>query len=181
MPDAIQAPPSEERQRRRDGCVSRVDALLAGQVHEKTAAFLAYYRRQTPPDRLPGRQQIDPLDIPQLLPGVWLVDVLRPEPRALRFRYRLLGSRVAQIFKSDATKKYLDEVHGDFATNAMRGFLEEVATNALPHWRRGRPFAWPSQDVVMLERVYLPLSADGATVDMIFALTLFTLPDGREV
>jgi hypothetical protein len=181
MPDSASVLPPEDRQRLRDRCIDQVKALAAGDVHPKTAEFLTYYARQTPPDRLAARQQIDPLDIPQLLPGVWLVDVLRPQPGSLRFRYRLLGSRVAQIFKSDANKKYLDEVHADFGTNPMRGFLEEVATHAVPHWRRGKPLAWPSQDVVLLERIYLPLATDGATVDMIFALTLFTLPDGREV
>lgn len=181
MPDSVSILPSDDRQRLHDRCVGQVKALVAGGVHEKTATFLDYYLRQTPPDRLPGRRQIDPLDIPQLLPGIWLVDVLRPDEGKLRFRYRLLGSRVAQIFKCDATKRYLDEVHADFGSNAMRGFLEQVATLAVPHWRRGKPVAWPSQDVVQLERTYLPLAGDGATVDMIFALTLFTLPDGREV
>lgn len=181
MPDSVSPLASDRRRRLRDRCLEQVEALLAGDVPPKTAAFLAYYVRCTPPDRLPGRQQIDPLDIPQLLPDVWLVDVLRPQPGRFRFRYRLLGSRVVQIYKSDPTRKFLDEVHPDFASNPMRGFLEHVAAGAVPHWRRGKPVAWPTQDVVQLERIYLPLAADGATVDMIFALTLFTLlPDGRE-
>ena len=181
MPDSAHHLPPDDRQCLRDRCLERVDALASGIVHPKAAAFLAYYARCTPPDRLAGRKHIDPLDIPQLLPGVWLVDVLRPAPGSLRFRYRLLGTRVAQIFKGDATRRFLDEVHVDFASNPMRGFLEGVADTALPHWRRGKPLAWPSRDVVQLERLYLPLAADGATVDMIFALTLFSLPDGREV
>ena len=53
-------------------------------------ALYDYWRSKAPADgTLPGRKHIDPLDIPTLLPHIWLVDVV-DAPR--RFRVRLLGT-----------------------------------------------------------------------------------------
>jgi len=105
---------------------------------------------------------------------------MREAPSAPRFRYRLIGTRVAETFTRDLTGQFLDEAHPDFATNPMRQFLEEVVRRRVPAWRKGDPNAWPVSEVVGLERLYMPLASDGAEVDMIFAFSLFILRDGRE-
>jgi hypothetical protein len=171
--------PTSDRQAIRDRCWAAARALTQRSIHPKTTACLDYYCAAMPEGRLPGRQHIDPMAMPKLLPNVWLVDVTSlPSPR---FRYRLIGTRVAQTFTKDVTNRFLDEVHADFAANPMRGYLEEVVRERLPSWRKGKPNAWPTGELVKLERLYLPLASDGATVDIIFGFTLFTLQDGREI
>ena len=49
----------------------------------KVARFFAYLLSLKPARGLPGRQHFDPLEIPDLMPRVWILDVLR-EP--LRYR-----------------------------------------------------------------------------------------------
>ena len=60
-----------------------------------------YLAGVAPPGRLPGRQHIDPVDFPTLLPFVNLVDVEREQGEGeqgardagrMRFRYRLVGT-----------------------------------------------------------------------------------------
>ena len=99
----------------------------------------------------------------------------------MRFRYWLLGTRVAQTFKNDMTGRYLDEVHPDFANNPMRRYLEEVVELHIPTWRKGKPNVWPTSGMIQLERLYLPLASNGSEVDLVLGFTLFTLQGGREV
>ena len=49
---------------------------------------------------LPARHHWDPVDVPSLLPNLWMADVER-DP--VRFRFRLIGSAVVQILGEDLT------------------------------------------------------------------------------
>lgn len=55
---------------------------------------------------VPLRRDIDPIELPDLLPCLMLLDVER-DP--LRFRYRLVGTRVVDFSYHDFTGTYLDE------------------------------------------------------------------------
>jgi hypothetical protein len=160
----------------RDACVAALDAIAAQPSHPKIGRMLAYYRSIVPADRLPGRACFDPVDVPALLPNVWLLEY-EPGPR---FRYRLMGTRVAAAFQGDLTGRYLGEAHHPRAAAAMRDYLIGVMETRCPHFRRGSPTAWPIAEFLTLERLYLPLAADGATVDMILGFTVFLKRDGSE-
>ena len=54
------------------------------------------------------RADIDPTDIPKLLPHVMLVEVLASS--RYRYRYRLIGTENAEAHGMNATGRYLDEV-----------------------------------------------------------------------
>src|SRR5258708_28088876 len=74
-------------------------------------AFFAYWRSKAPPDRLPGRQHIDPLDIPRLLQHIAMFDVVRDggvrdggvRAGAVRFRFLLIGHAVVQLMGAGYT------------------------------------------------------------------------------
>lgn len=159
-------------------CLAALDAIQARAPHSKIREMIGLYRSIMPSDRLPGCQHFDPLAIPHLLPNVWLVDVLDgPEPR---FRYRLMGTRVAQAFAADITGRLFEDVHPDFANNPMRGFLVDVVATRQPHHRLGKRNAWPVSELLSVERLFLPLAGDGAHVDIVLALTIFMRKDGVE-
>jgi hypothetical protein len=67
---------------------------------------LDYWRRQSAGKAMARRTDIDPIDIPKLLPHVMLVEVLS----AGRYRYRLIGTENTEAHGVNATGRYLDEV-----------------------------------------------------------------------
>lgn len=153
------------------GLSAPAETLLEHSLHPKIRALVQYWLSIRPAGRLPGRQHFEPLDVPALLPNIWLVDVERTP--SLRFRYRLIGSSVARAFEQEPTGRYLDDAHAGAHDRRIRLFVADVVRDRLPNWRAGRPTLWHLQDYLHLERVYLPLAADGETVDMILALTVF--------
>lgn len=170
---ADQPIPSDERE-----LCAAVEVLQREPLHRKIRDLIAYWLSIHPVEGLPGRQHLDPLDIPALLPNLWLVDVERaPE---LRLRYRLIGTSVARAFDHDSTGEYLDETHPQSRDKQVRIYMHDVIRSRLPAWRVGRPMLWRLQDYLRLERIYLPLARDGQEVDMILALTIFLDRHGVE-
>lgn len=129
-----------------------------------------YWLSIRPEQGLPGRQHLDPVDIPHLLSNVWLIDVRR-DP--MRFVFRLVGTGVVEYFGSDPTGSALDDVFADFEqTVAYKDFCH-VVEEATPRWRRGTPVLFHLEKFSRIERVYLPLARNGRDVDMIFCLSVF--------
>jgi hypothetical protein len=56
---------------------------------------------------IPDRADLDPLDIKQLLPNLFIADV---EHNPFRIRYRLVGTRAIEATGMDITGRYLDEL-----------------------------------------------------------------------
>jgi hypothetical protein len=151
--------------------------------HPKIAAIHGYWLSVHPEDGgLPSRADIDPLDMPRgVLPNIWLIDVLRMP--ALRYRYRLIGTHVAKARDCDRTGHFVDEEFPDFNTSHSYRALELLVRNRLPSWRRGETDQKHRQNAILsLERIFLPLAGrDTAEVEMILALTVYSLPTGREL
>lgn len=146
--------------------------------HPKVAKVIAHWRAMAPaPGRLPGRQHFDPIELPDLLPHLWLIDVERVP--ALRFRYRLLGTALIEAGVPMRRGDYFDEVENQPARDEVADTLGWVVRERRPNWRRGVPKVAHNKHVSELERIMLPLAADGATVDMLLGLTLFYWDDGR--
>lgn len=154
---------------------SRADRSIPQNCHPKVRAIQDYWKSVHPEGGgLPGRQHIDPVDIPNLLPNIWLIDVYR-DP--YRFRFRLLGTQVVDYAGEDNTGKWFDERMPDFDPTV---FID-VVENKLPSWSRGRSAMRPEKNYYELERVRFPLATDGETVDMILALTVPFDSEGKEI
>ncbi len=149
--------------------------------HPKVRALFEYWRSIHPgPGQLPGRAAFDPLAIHQLLPHVMLLDVVGAPSR---FRYRLIGTRMVDALGADLTGRWLDEAHRhpDGTLPTFPSYVR-VATQGLYDWRRGTPhFAGYLDRCAELERVFLPLAADGRTVDIILAINVFFDAAGEEI
>jgi len=141
----------------------------------KIAAAVRYWLSIKPADGLPGRQHIDPTDIPNLLHGVWLVDVRR-DP--LSFVFRLVGTSVVDFFGKDPTGRNLHDVFENFEeTIPYKDFCDIVETQCM-RWRRGTPVLSHQSKFAGLERVYLPFARNGSDVDMIFCFSVFRTARG---
>ena len=142
---------------------------VAPDCHPKIRALTDYWLRIHPAAGLPGRQHFDPVDIPELLPSIFLIDVA---PGAVDFTYRLCGSRLVEFFGADFTgKSFQSAFIRPKAAHAYRDLQESVRLRQ-PRWRRGKSAFVPSREYAEIERVYLPLAADGETVDMVLGMML---------
>ena len=118
----------------------------------------------------PSREMIDPLELKPLLQWLWLIDVVR-EPD-VRFRARLIGTAHVVAMGRDITGQFLDEVFPEAADRVLMKDYLALADGAGPSDRYGPAvFLVPSYRTV--ERVMLPLSPDGKTVDMLLSITVY--------
>lgn len=131
------------------------------------------------PGRLPGRQHVDPMAIPKLLPFLWLLDV-HLDDDGLRLRYRLVGSHIDLGFGLSKTGRWLDEVEPSFARDpVMQAPYLALVQQRQPSYRKGAPRFAHNSAVTMLERLLLPLAPDGLHVDMVLGFTVFYDGDGQ--
>jgi hypothetical protein len=137
-------------------------------LHPRYAWMRDYLASVAPPGALPGRQHIDPIFLRTLLPLINLVDVLRENDR-VRFRFRLVGTRQAEVTGRNYTGEYID-------TGVLPAFLERVRNNMQAAVATGSPvydrFPLPfkERDFIDSERVFFPLAADGENVDLLLIL-----------
>lgn len=109
------------------------------------------------------------MDLPRLLRWLWLVDVAR-DP--LRFRARLMGTEHVIAMGHDPTGEWLDIAFPHFLGSANYQDYVTVAEGR-PSYRKGPPTYHIDKQHVVLERIMLPLAADGIRVDMILAITVY--------
>ncbi len=128
-------------------------------------ALYKYWQDRRKPPGFALRSDIDPLDIPRLLPIVFLIDVLE---RPRRFRYRLLGTELTAFAGRDGTGEFIDaQRYGEAVASRMQEGLGMVVDQCRPYlvlsnvyWLTRR--AWARVGVL-----HLPLSTDGVGVNML--------------
>jgi hypothetical protein len=131
--------------------------------------------------RMPARADIDPIEIRDWMPSIIICEA---EPAPLRFRYRLIGTRITELVHRDVTGRYIDEeLYGD-NVEVVKGPFQEAYSTRAPVALRGR-LKWGNveREVAALA---LPLSNDDQAVNMVmFAVDVGALnpllPDGVPV
>ncbi len=144
----------------------------------RIARLMEYWRDLAPgPGLLPARRHFDPMQVPDLLPNIWLIDVVRGTPN--RYRYRLIGSALVDAGAPIRPGLFIDELGERIDQEAAFASFESVVSTGKPDWRRGAPIIRHLKFIAALERVLLPLAEDGQTVDVILGMTVFFMLDGR--
>jgi len=110
----------------------------------------------------PSRTDIDPAELRALLRNVFLVERVGEPPR---YRYRLVGTNIVREFGEEITGRYLDEVDFDYVTSRVVSEYDRAAEERRPIASK---WAYTKQSGrrMVYERLILPLSSDGRTVDM---------------
>jgi hypothetical protein len=122
-----------------------------------------YWRKKAGDRRMPARADIDPSDIKAFLPRITLVDVVAD---VRRFVYRLVGTEEVASRGSDPTGRSVAEAYfGASAEDSLR-YYEYVARHAEPYCYRDDYYA-PDGALEKQDVIFLPLSADGESVNMI--------------
>lgn len=140
-----------------------------------------YWRSKMPQGaesgRLPSRKQIDPVEIPKLLPWFSLIEVDWSQG-APRFRFRSAGTGVAERFGRNVTgRKFEDIYSGDFLKRQTATFAK-VATSGMPiRTEMLAPIA--KKEFLVCQRLLLPLASDGHRVDQVISLIVFDDKPGQ--
>lgn len=144
------------------------------------AKFFQYWLSIRPSaEVLPGRQHFDPLDIPDVMPRLWLLDVVRGDGK-LRFRYRLVGTKEVETLEREVTGEWLDDVHPRLKENpALLDRYRFMVDQGKPTYRKGFINFNHKREHVRIENCMAPLAGDGRTVDIIAACSVSFLSDGR--
>ncbi len=120
---------------------------------------------------LPARTDVDPLDFPELLPFIFLVDVER-DGDGQRFRYRLLGTRLFDSLGEDATGKLVEETFPAHYAVEINAVYRQVAESGEPHcWAYTVPMA--KRDHIRYRRLICPLASDGKTIDALIGVVSY--------
>ncbi len=114
--------------------------------------------RQAPP-----RSSLHPSDMPKLLPYICLVEVLS-EPT--RFKFRLVGTVVVDYYGEEMTGRLLQDLDLNDHSRQIRSDYREAIQSCTPVLEAYH-FTKNSGQWLNYERILLPLSEDGITVNML--------------
>jgi hypothetical protein len=120
---------------------------------------------------MPRRRDIDPTEIPALLPYVALIDVL---PDADDFRYRLIGSEVRDLASDDHTGRRFSDIAANIPGSTFWDDCRETVRTRLPQWRSPL-YIGAKRWLKNCENLLLPYSEDGSQVSLILEVISFEL------
>lgn len=125
---------------------------------------------------MPARADLRPGDMREHLPWIVLIDVL---PGATDFRYRLIGTLITQYFKVDATGRTVTEAWSSQGEEGVQGALSILrhVTQTKIVMRCYGETGWNTIGLENFDSIYLPLSDDCETVNMILHAFVFDRPE----
>jgi hypothetical protein len=150
------------------------EALMAGEGLDAASVIAdkrlkdgyAYWHGKRGARTMPRRSDIDPIEIPHLLPYIRLVDVLE----AGRFRYRLVGTEARTHHSVNPTGRYVDEMLSPPAGLRILALYAECARECRAVYVEHEFILTHGSGIPPFSKVlFTPLSEDGTTVSQILA------------
>ena len=138
-------------------------ALPGSPLHQE---LYDYWMAKRGERELPARVDIEPSEIKKLLPHLLLTDVLEG---GTRFRYRLVGTAVAETFGGNISGHFIDEVMTGKYLEFIDGIYRDIVRHRKPIYSESSYHTGPTVGMTA-QRLMLPLSADGMAVDMVISL-----------
>ena len=139
-------------------------------------ALHAYWTGKCGNRAMPRRVDIDPSEIPSLLPHLFIAEIQHP----LRFRFRLVGTRIYERWNQDWTGKWLDELDFDGEKTKVMDEFATVAQTGTPRLDV-EEFVNEHGRYLHYRRLLLPLSDDGHTPSMLIGGQKAIGVDGYQV
>ncbi len=145
-----------------------------GPLDRKLQRLMDYWQGKRGERDMPARADIDPSDIPDLLPNIYLIDVSY-DPDV--YRFRLAGTEIVRIFCEEVSGKTTDQLEMVALRSLLRSHYEEVieargpvaADDAFVDRRKSHAYDW----------LLLPLSSGGRVVDMLLGCCVARSTRGR--
>jgi len=135
-----------------------------------------YWLRKRGARLMPSRADLDPGGLKRVLPHVLLVDVLGPH----QYRYRLIGTECIVAHGINATGQTLHEALKDYRYRAhVIGLYDQCVKERRPLYSESLFFQTEAAIDRHVKVLFLPLSDDGATVNMIFVMQVIDFIDEK--
>lgn len=137
----------------------------------KLQRLYAYWQELHGDGCIPSRRDIDPVDIPDLLANIFLLDVVGD---AEDFVFRLAGTLVEDAFSMSLRGKSIAEIQRRAGTEIPVAHHIEVARGGGPRYREGE-MRVAGREHWKIQRLLLPLASDGQTIDVLIGGAIFLL------
>lgn len=149
---------------RTEADASTVYAPLEAEVRDGVPRkALQYWNRCRGGRDMPSRSDMQPTDIASLLPYVFLVDVM---PGRSRYRYRLVGTMIAEWSGEDATGRSMDDPRCGDGSSKFIALHDEVVHSRTPLLTVNQPALFHGS-TLLFDRILLPLADEDGRVSMI--------------
>jgi hypothetical protein len=132
----------------------------------------AYWQRKRGERPMPARADIEPAELKRLLPGILLVDIRAAPDGTPDFVYRLVGTREVDMRGNDPTGKRVAEAYYGKSADDVTECYRRVAESRRP-FLDDDCFHLPGQEWSPSASIYLPLSSNGAEVNMVLVYSSF--------
>jgi len=131
-----------------------------------------YWRSKCGTRAMPRRRDLDPTEIPRLLPHIQLTELLEG---GSRIRCRLAGTAIVDAYGSELAGKYFDEVFSGERLHFIAVNYRLMCDEKRPVFVLNRYQS--SRDVELIcTRLIMPLSEDGETVNQCLSALSFQFP-----
>jgi len=121
------------------------------------------------PERMPSRADIEPMEMPHLLPNVVLLDV-QEEPRD--FFYKLIGTGVVHHLAGDLTGKWMSELDHQRPPSRIWDSCNKVVETGVP-FLSCIPYVGPHADFLYGEDIILPLDGEPGSVSKLLVFVAY--------
>lgn len=155
----------------RAALLDRVSELLgswAVDQNEVLRRMYEYWLAKARGRPLPDRSDLNPAEIPAILPHLSIVEAVGDRPR---YRYRLLGTTIVEALGVNPTNLFVDDIPDDDDSAFLTTLLSEVCAKAQPLYAAS---AFKADEYGMsTERLLLPFSLDGGRAAQIVMAQTF--------
>lgn len=143
-----------------------MDDLIADPIADPLLRQLYDYWLKKRGDRaMPSRADIDPAEIRAVLPHLMLTDIV---DGGRRLRYRLVGTAVVESFGKNMTGMHVDELMTGTYREFIEGLYRDIVAKKRPVYSESTYFSHQAAQM-WAQRLMLPLSDDGKTVNMVLS------------
>lgn len=144
-----------------------VELTIRHPVHR--VAYAYWKSRSNAAGGLASRSEIDPAEIPSILPWVNLIDV-HPTKSGVRYRHRLVGTGIVSVHERDSTGLWFDELYDSQRLARLARTLDAVVGDGHPRLIRD-DLAYCGKPHWRHETLVLPLASDHCSVDMLLGIS----------
>jgi hypothetical protein len=131
-------------------------------------SLLAYWKEKRGSRPMPRRADIDPIELREHLGSLLLTELAEPLADS---RYRLVGTNIVEASGRDSTNRTIGEIYSEPTRSGLIRIYSILIARAAPHLGWGR---WQvGMDFLAVGTLFLPLSDDGRTVNMVLAKMKF--------